>query len=182
MTTFVRAMGRHLRLDMMTHRDAFPISHNFYRLRYIMVSIRAHPSTKKNCITEDSCVLHSDLHLRTLRSDRAGVRQHRLWYSTNTDDSVFARLGTDYKIRNQLFFAILEALLLFNIINLFYCVLKIFVLFLSGVPAWRILDSRSLLYSTPSGYLSRRCVTHENYCFLYCNWFRVSHLATILLY
>ena len=43
----VRATGRHLRLDMMTHRDAFPISHNVYRLRYIMVSIRAHPSTQK---------------------------------------------------------------------------------------------------------------------------------------
>ena len=82
----VHAMERHLRLDKMRHRDAFPISHNFYRLRYIMVSIRAHPSTQKNCITEDSRVLHSDLHLRTLRSDRAGIRQHRLIYSTNTDD------------------------------------------------------------------------------------------------
>ena len=39
---------------------------------------------------------------------------------------MFARLGTDYEIRNQLFFAILEALLLFNIINLFYYVLKMF--------------------------------------------------------
>ena len=66
----VHATGRHLRLDMMTHRDAFPISHNFYRLRYIMVSIRAHPSTQKNCITEDSCILH---YLRSLRSERAGV-------------------------------------------------------------------------------------------------------------
>ena len=43
----VRATGRHLRLDMMAHRDFFPISHNFYRLRYIMVSFRAHPSTQK---------------------------------------------------------------------------------------------------------------------------------------
>ena len=36
------------------------------------------------------------------------------------------RLGTDYEIiGNQLFFAILEAaLLMFNIINLFYCMLK----------------------------------------------------------
>ena len=51
-----------------------------------MVSIRAHPSTQKNCITEDSCVLHSDVHMRTLRSDYAGVMQHRLWYySRNTD-------------------------------------------------------------------------------------------------
>ena len=42
---------------------------------------------------------------------------------------MLARLGTDYEIRNQLFFAILEALLLllFNIINLFHCVLKMFV-------------------------------------------------------
>ena len=53
----VRATGRHLRLDMMTHRDSFPILHNFYRLRHIMVSFRAHPSTQKNCITEDSCIL-----------------------------------------------------------------------------------------------------------------------------
>ena len=52
----VRATGRHLRLDMMTHRDSFPILHNFYRLRYIMVSFRAHPSSPKNCITEDSCI------------------------------------------------------------------------------------------------------------------------------
>ena len=43
----VRATGRHLRLDMMMTRYAFPISHNFYRLRNIMVSIRAHPSTQK---------------------------------------------------------------------------------------------------------------------------------------
>ena len=48
----------------------FPISHNFYRLRYIIVSIRAHLSTQKNCITEDSCILH---YLRSLRSERAGV-------------------------------------------------------------------------------------------------------------
>ena len=39
---------------------------------------------------------------------------------------MFARLGTDYDIRNQLFFAILEALLLFKIMNLFYFVLKMF--------------------------------------------------------
>ena len=39
---------------------------------------------------------------------------------------MFARLGTDYQIRNQLFFAILEALLLFNIISLFNYVLKMF--------------------------------------------------------
>ena len=62
--------GRHLRLDMMTHRDSFPILHNFYRLRYIMVSFRAHPSTQKNCITEDSCILQ---YLRSLRSERAYV-------------------------------------------------------------------------------------------------------------
>ena len=66
----VRATGRHLRLDMMTHRDSFPILHNFYRLRYIMVSFRAHPSTRKNCITEDSCILQ---YLRSLRSERADV-------------------------------------------------------------------------------------------------------------
>ena len=66
----VRATGRHLRLDMMTNRDSFPILHNFYRLRYIMVSFRAHPSTKKKCITEDSCILH---YLRSLRSERAGI-------------------------------------------------------------------------------------------------------------
>ena len=67
-TTF--ATGRHLRLDMMTHRDSFPILHSFYRLRYIMVSFRAHPSTPKNCITEDSCILQ---YLRSLRSERADV-------------------------------------------------------------------------------------------------------------
>ena len=66
----VRATGRHLRLDMMTHRDSFPILHNFYRLRYIMVSFRANPSTPKNCITEDSCILQ---YLRLLRSERADV-------------------------------------------------------------------------------------------------------------
>ena len=66
----VRATGRHLRLDMMTHRDSFPILHNFYRLRYIMVSFRAHPSTQKNCITEDSCILQ---YVRSLRSERADV-------------------------------------------------------------------------------------------------------------
>ena len=67
----VRATGRHhLRLDMMTHRDSFPILHNFYRLRYIMVSFRAYPSTQKNCITEDSCILQ---YLRSLRSERADV-------------------------------------------------------------------------------------------------------------
>ena len=66
----VRATGRHLRLDMVTHRDSFPILHNFYRLRYIMVSFRAHPSTQKNCITEDSCILQ---YLRSLRSERADV-------------------------------------------------------------------------------------------------------------
>ena len=66
----VRATGRHLRLDMMTHRDSFPILHNFYRLRYIMVSFRAHPPTPKNCITEDSCILQ---YLRLLRSERADV-------------------------------------------------------------------------------------------------------------
>ena len=66
----VRATGRHLRLDMMTHRDSFPILHNFYRLRYIMVSFRAHPSTQKHCITEDSCILQ---YLRSLRSERADV-------------------------------------------------------------------------------------------------------------
>ena len=37
---------------------------------------------------------------------------------------MLARLGTHYEIRNQLFFAILEALLLFNIINLLCYVLK----------------------------------------------------------
>ena len=66
----VRATGRHLRLDMMTHRDSFPILHNFYRLRYIIVSFRAHPSTPKNSITEDSCILQ---YLRSLRSERADV-------------------------------------------------------------------------------------------------------------
>ena len=66
----VRATGRHLRLDMMTHRDSFSILHNFYRLRYIMVSFRAHPSTPKNCITENSCILQ---YLRLLRSERADV-------------------------------------------------------------------------------------------------------------
>ena len=44
-------------------------------------------------------------------------------------NNMFARLETDYEIRNQLFFAILEAaLLLFNIINLFYYVLKMFLI------------------------------------------------------
>ena len=62
----VRARGRHLRLDMMTHRDAFPISHNFCRLRYIMVSIRTQPSTQKNCITKDSCI-----HTRTYTCARS---------------------------------------------------------------------------------------------------------------
>ena len=66
----VRATGRHLRLDMMTHRDSFAILHNFYRVRYIMVSFGAHPSTPKNCITEDSCILQ---YLRSLRSKRADV-------------------------------------------------------------------------------------------------------------
>ena len=66
----VRATGRHPRLDMMTHRDSFPILHNFYRLRYIMVSFSAHPSTPKNCITEDSYMLQ---YLRLLRSERADV-------------------------------------------------------------------------------------------------------------
>ena len=65
----VRATGRHLRLDVITHRDSFPISHNFYRLRYIMASFRAHPSTQ-NCITEDSCMLQ---YLRSLRSESADV-------------------------------------------------------------------------------------------------------------
>ena len=55
---------------MMTNRDSFPILHKFYRLRYIMVSFRAHPSTQKKCITEDSCILH---YLRSLRSERAGI-------------------------------------------------------------------------------------------------------------
>ena len=36
---------------------------------------------------------------------------------------MFARLGTDYEIRNQLFFEILAARLLFNIINLFFYVM-----------------------------------------------------------
>ena len=62
--------GKDLRLDMMTHQDSFPISHNFYSLRYFMVSFRAHPSTQKNCITEDSCILQ---YLRSLRSERADV-------------------------------------------------------------------------------------------------------------
>ena len=66
----VRATGRDLRLDMMTHRDSFPKLHNFYPLRYIMVSFRAHPSTKKKCITEDSCILQ---YLRSLRSELAHV-------------------------------------------------------------------------------------------------------------
>ena len=66
----VRATRRHLRLDMMTHRDSFPILHNSYRPRYIMVSFRAHPSTPKNRITEDSCILQ---YLRLLRSERADV-------------------------------------------------------------------------------------------------------------
>ena len=65
----VRATERHLRLDMMTHRDSFPILHIFYDLRYIMVSFRAHPSTPKNCTTEDSCIQY----LRSLRSERADV-------------------------------------------------------------------------------------------------------------
>ena len=39
---------------------------------------------------------------------------------------MFARLGTDYEIRNSLFLANLKALLLFHIINLFYYVLKRF--------------------------------------------------------
>ena len=48
----------------------------------------------------------------------------------STLNSMFARLGTDYKTRNELFFAILEALLLlFNIINLFYYVLKMFLFY-----------------------------------------------------
>ena len=47
---------------------------------------------------------------------------------------MFARLGTDYEIRNQLFFAIFEALLLFNIMNLFYYVLKVFCFVLVWCP------------------------------------------------
>ena len=68
----------------MTQRDAFLISHNCYRLRYILASIRAHPPTKKNCIRGESCIPHFIYHtyLRSLRSDRAGAGQHRLWYST----------------------------------------------------------------------------------------------------
>ena len=82
----VCATRRHLRHDMMTHRDAFPISHNFYRLRYIIVSIRAHPSTHKK-------VHHRGLLYTTLEPTLALAafgtcrrsRQHRLWYSTNAD-------------------------------------------------------------------------------------------------
>ena len=33
------------------------------------------------------------------------------YYSTTTTNSLFARLGTDYEIRNQWFFAILEAII-----------------------------------------------------------------------
>ena len=79
----VRATGRHLRFGIMTHRDAFPISHNFYRLRYIMVSIRAHthPHKKMN---------HRGLLYTTLLALAAFAtcrhsRQHRLLYSTYTD-------------------------------------------------------------------------------------------------
>ena len=53
-------------------------------------------------------------------------------------NSMFAKLGTDYEIRNQLFFAILEALLLFNIINLFYYVLKYFCFVFVWCPCMAI--------------------------------------------
>ena len=51
---------------------------------------------------------------------------------------MFARLGTDYKIRNQLFFAILEVLILFNVINLFYYVLKMFCFVFVWCPCMSI--------------------------------------------
>ena len=95
----VRATGKHLRLDMMTHRDASPISHNFYRLQSIMVSIRAHPSTQKNCITEDSCILH---HLRSLRSDRAGVAGSTYCGTVHTPMCRYCYPGeyTEYKVKS----------------------------------------------------------------------------------
>ena len=56
-----------------------------------------------------------------------------------TLNRMFARLGTDYEIRNQLFFAILEAaLLLFNIVNLFYYVLKMFLFVFVWCPCMAI--------------------------------------------
>ena len=52
---------------------------------------------------------------------------------------MFAGLGTDYEIRNQLFFAILEALLLpFNTINLFYYVLIFFCFVFVWCPCMAI--------------------------------------------
>ena len=44
----------------------------------------------------------------------------------------------DYETRNQLFFAILEALLLLNIINLFYYVLKMFCFVFVWCPCMAI--------------------------------------------
>ena len=57
---------------------------------------------------------------------------------TSTLNSMFARLGTDYEISNQLFFAILEARLLFNIISLFYYVLKCFCFVFVWCPCMAI--------------------------------------------
>ena len=95
----VRATGRHLRLDMMTHRDSFPILHNFYRLRYIMVSFRAHPSTQKNCITEDSCILQ---YLRSLRSERADVAGSTDCGTVPTLMCIYFSPGeyTEYKVKS----------------------------------------------------------------------------------
>ena len=95
----VRATGRHLRLDMMTHRDSFTILHNFYRLRHIMVSFRAHPSTPKNCITEDSCILQ---YLRSLRSERAEVAGSTDCGTVPTLMCRYFSLGeyTEYKVKS----------------------------------------------------------------------------------
>ena len=63
----IRATERHLQLDM-TDRDASPISHNFYRLLYIMVSIG-----------------HTHPHKKNASETTPVYRQRRLWYSKNND-------------------------------------------------------------------------------------------------
>ena len=88
-----------LREGLCDFREAFPISQNVYRLRYIMVSIRAHPSTHKNCITEDFRILH---YLRSLRSERAGVAGSTDWGTVHTLMCRYFYPGeyTEYKVKS----------------------------------------------------------------------------------
>ena len=67
----VRATGRHLQLDMMTHRDSLPILHITFTVFDTLWCRLGHTHLPpKNCITEDSCILQ---YLRLLRSERADV-------------------------------------------------------------------------------------------------------------